>query len=73
MGAGGTLTLDGVPRTFPAFVAFRHVDDNYFGTMRMRILRGRHFSPADGIGGPLVGVVSELRYTCLWRRGQIRL
>jgi putative ABC transport system permease protein len=58
-GMGGTLTLDGVPRTFPTSVAFRYVDDNYFGTMRMRILRGRHFSPDDGIGAPLVGVVSE--------------
>jgi predicted permease len=59
MGVGGALTIDGVPRTFPAFVAFRHVDDNYFTTMRMRILRGRHFSPDDVAGAPLVGIVSE--------------
>jgi putative ABC transport system permease protein len=59
MGPGGTLTIDGVSRTFPAFVAFRHVDDNYFSTMRMRILRGRHFSPGDVAGAPLVGTVSE--------------
>jgi putative ABC transport system permease protein len=58
MGAGGALTIDGVPRTFPAFVAFRHVDDNYFSTMRMRILRGRHFSADDVAGAPLVGIVS---------------
>lgn len=38
MGAGGALTIDGAPRTFPTFVPFRHVDDNYFSTMRMRIL-----------------------------------
>jgi predicted permease len=59
MGAGGALTIDGVSRTFPTFVPFRHVDDNYFPTMRMRILRGRHFSAADVAGAPLVGIVSE--------------
>jgi predicted permease len=59
MSAGGVLTIDGVPRTFPAFVAFRHVDDDYFSTMRMRILKGRHFSADDIAGGPSVGIVSE--------------
>lgn len=59
MGAGGALTIDGVSRKFPSFVAFRHVDDNYFSTMRMRILRGRHFSADDLPGAPLVGIVSE--------------
>ena len=59
IGAGAALTIDGVPRTFPAFVAFRHVDDNYFSAMRMRILKGRHFSADDVAGAPLVGIVSE--------------
>jgi predicted permease len=59
MGAGGALTIDGVSRKFPSFVAFRHVDDNYFSTMRMRILRGRHFSADDLPGAALVGIVSE--------------
>jgi predicted permease len=59
MSAGGVLTIDGVPRTFPGFVAFHHVDDTYFSTMRMRILRGRHFSREDLPGAPLAGIVSE--------------
>lgn len=59
MGAGGALTIDGVSRAFPSFVPFRHVDDNYFSTMRMRIVRGRHFSADDVRGAPLVGIVSE--------------
>jgi predicted permease len=59
MGPGGALTIDGVSRTFPSFVAFRSVDDNYFSTMRMRMVRGRHFSPDDLSGAPLVGIVSE--------------
>lgn len=59
MGAGGALTIDGMSRTFPSFVPFRHVDDNYFSTMRMRILRGRHFSADNVAGAPLVGIVSE--------------
>ena len=59
MGAGGALTIDGMSRTFPTSVPFRHVDDNYFSTMRMRILRGRHFSADDVAGAPLVGIVSE--------------
>ena len=57
MGAGATLTIDGAPRTFPSFVAFRRIDDNYFATMRMRVLRGRHFSADDA--APMVGIVSE--------------
>jgi predicted permease len=58
MGAGGALTIDGVRRTFPAFVAFRHVDDTYFATMRLRVVKGRHFSSDDVIGSPQVGIVS---------------
>jgi putative ABC transport system permease protein len=59
VGVGGTLTIDGLPRAFPTFVVFRHVDDNYFATMRMRMLRGRHFSSDDVVGAPAVGIVSE--------------
>jgi predicted permease len=59
MGPGGRLNIDGLPRTFPAFVAFRHVDDSYFATMRMKVLRGRHFLHDDIAGAPLVGIVSE--------------
>ena len=59
MSAGGTLTIDGEPRTFPYFVALRCVDDSYFETLRLRILRGRDFSSADVAGAPMVGIVSE--------------
>jgi predicted permease len=56
---GGALTIDGVSRKFPSFVAFRQIDHNYFSTMRMRIVKGRHFSADDRSGAPLAGIVSE--------------
>jgi predicted permease len=59
MGAGGRLIIDGAPRVFPTFVAFREVDSNYFHTVGMRILRGRHFSTGDVVGSPRAGIVSE--------------
>ena len=59
MGARGTLTIDGQPRQFPHHTAFDYVDDSYFRTMRMRILRGRSFGSSDRSGAPQVGIVSE--------------
>lgn len=59
MGARGNLTIDGVSRQFPYFTAFRYVDDAYFQTMRMRILRGRGFAATDRAGSPQVCIVSE--------------
>jgi putative ABC transport system permease protein len=59
MGAGGSLTIDGVPRTFPYFVAFQYVDASFFQTMRMHIARGRDFSAGDVKGAPMAAIVSE--------------
>ena len=59
MGVGGSLTIDGVPRTFAYFVAFQYVDASFFQTMRMRIARGRDFSADDVKGAPMAAIVSE--------------
>jgi len=59
MGAGGSLTIDGVSRTFPYFVAFQYIDASFFQTMGMRIARGRDFSADDVKGAPMAAIVSE--------------
>jgi predicted permease len=59
MGQGGKLWIDGVPRQFPSEVYFRVVDDRYFSTMGMRVIKGRDFSPGDRPGPALVVLVSE--------------
>jgi putative ABC transport system permease protein len=59
MGAKGRVTVDGLPREFPYFLALRYVDERYFQTMRMRLLQGRSFADSDRSGSPQVGIVSE--------------
>jgi predicted permease len=58
-GMGGTLPVDGMPRKFPTDVGFTAVNDDYFPTMRIRVVEGRGFTDADGPGAPLVTIVSE--------------
>ncbi len=38
----------------------------YFATMRMRLVRGRDFSPADRSGGPRVAIVNERFASRVW-------
>jgi predicted permease len=59
MTPNGVLTIDGLPRKFPSLVSYVAVDDRYFRTMGMPILRGRDFDPTDSITTPLVVIVSE--------------
>jgi predicted permease len=59
MTPAGELIIDGEPRKFPSTVAYTHVDDRYFSTMGMRIIRGRDFTADDGPSAPPVIIVSE--------------
>ena len=59
MSTGGKIPIDGEPRQFPTLVAYASVDDQYFKTMRQRILAGRDFTSDDGESAPLVVIVSE--------------
>ena len=42
------------------------VSDEYFRTMGIPLLRGRHFGPADGNTAPAVAIVDELTAKRLW-------
>jgi len=55
----GSMTIDGVPRTFPTQIAFSYADERYFRTLGIHIVAGRDFTPADGPGAPRVTIVSE--------------
>jgi predicted permease len=59
MSPSGRLAIDGVPRSFPAFVAFTGIDGRYFPTMGLRVIEGRDFTPDDRRGSPRVAIVSR--------------
>ena len=59
MSTGGVLVVDGIDRKFPSFVAETGVDDRYFRTVGLPILRGRDFTAQDDDRAPLVTIVSE--------------
>jgi putative ABC transport system permease protein len=59
MGAGGQIVVDGIPRQFASMVWYRAVDDRYFATMGMQVVKGRPFQASDTTGSPLVVIVSE--------------
>jgi hypothetical protein len=59
MGAAGKIAVDGIPRPVPSFVAFVGIDDRYFQTTGIRVLRGRNFSIDDREKTPRVAIVSE--------------
>jgi putative ABC transport system permease protein len=42
------------------------VDVDYFTTMGMRVIKGRAFGSADGVGAPLVGVVNQATVAAFW-------
>jgi hypothetical protein len=59
MTSSGQIIIDGEPRKFPSTVSYVAVDDRYFRTMGMPVLRGRDFTPEDTATSPLVVIVSE--------------
>ncbi len=59
MSAGGILVVDGIERRFPTAVAETGVDDRYFRTIGLPILRGRDFTAQDDDRAPFVTIVSE--------------
>ena len=59
MTPSGRIPVNGDPRGFPVTVAYIAVDEHYFSTMGMRILKGRDFAASDTASSPLVVIVSE--------------
>lgn len=59
MSSRGLLTIDGERRSFPSLVSYMHIDEHYFETMGLRIVRGRDFTTDDGPSAPPVIIVSE--------------
>lgn len=56
---GGVVQVDGEPRQFPSPIELLAVDEGYFSTIELPILRGRNFGPEDRNGAPRVAVVSR--------------
>lgn len=56
--AGVPLTVDGVPLELPSGVRYLAVDDTYFSTIGLPIVRGRGFAGSDAAEGS-VAVVSQ--------------
>jgi predicted permease len=59
MSIGGHLVIDGQPRELPSTVPFMAVDQHYFDTIGVRVLRGRRFSRDDTEQSLPAGIVSE--------------
>ena len=59
MGARGPMVVDGVERRFPSYIAETGVDDRYFRTVGLPILRGRDLTAQDDDRAPLVTIVSQ--------------
>jgi predicted lysophospholipase L1 biosynthesis ABC-type transport system permease subunit len=59
MTTSGTVRIDGERRQLPSFLPYMAVDDRYFATIGMPILRGRNFTQDDTATAPLVVLVSE--------------
>jgi putative ABC transport system permease protein len=58
-GMGGFLRIDGIERHFPSAIWEDVVDENYFPTIGLPILKGRNFTAVDDSRAPLVTIVSE--------------
>jgi putative ABC transport system permease protein len=56
---GGRLAVDDQLMVVPSPVIFEGIDDRYFRTVGLRILKGRDFSGRDDERAPRVGLVSE--------------
>jgi MacB-like periplasmic core domain len=59
MMSGGRLVIDSEPRRFASTVAFTAVDQQYFRTLGVKVVRGRDFGVDDRKGSALVAIVSE--------------
>ena len=62
---GSMVTTDG--STDASWSAVFSVSPNYFDTLGVRLLRGRDFTAADGMGSAPVAIVSESLARELWR------
>ena len=59
MSASGRLTIGNEPRQFPSLVSFVSVDEHYFATIGLRVLKGRDFAATDTATAMPVAIVSE--------------
>ena len=66
IGLGGIAPGDRSAPTESFTPAWNIVDTNYFATLRIPILAGRDFAPADTTGAPSVAIVSETLAQRIW-------
>jgi putative ABC transport system permease protein len=59
MNSGGRVEFNGEERVVPSFLSYTVVDDHYFSTLGLPILRGRDFLRTDSPTSPAVAIVSE--------------
>jgi predicted permease len=66
---GSSVYIEGQPPTAgqpPPVVIYNHVDESYFDTMRVPLLRGRAFRENDNDKAPLVAVVNQTMAQQFW-------
>jgi predicted permease len=66
---GSSIYIEGQPPTPgqpPPVVIYNHVDESYFDTMRVPLLRGRVFRENDNDKAPLVAVVNQTMAQQFW-------
>ena len=66
---GSSIYIEGQPPTPgqpPPMVIYNHVDEPYFDTMRIPLLRGRVFQESDNDKAPLVAVVNQTMAQQFW-------
>jgi len=66
---GSSVYIEGQPPTAgqpPPVVIYNHVDESYFDTMRVPLLRGRVFRENDNDKAPLVAVVNQTMAQQFW-------
>jgi predicted permease len=59
MSPSGKLQVDGVAQQFPTLVSYIRVDPQFFPTLGIRLVEGRHFGGDDRDMSPPVAIVSE--------------
>jgi predicted permease len=66
---GSMIYVEGQPPTpgqAPPLVIYNHVDEPYFDTMRVPLLRGRAFREEDNDKAPLVAIVNQTMAQQFW-------